>query len=85
MRSKKTRSPCGFGSSTPDRFAYVDKLRKTKKNFNGLDNLTDHLISKRQRGASFSIGVSRSAMNKIYIDEIIKNGDKNSPGPVYFN
>jgi hypothetical protein len=33
------------------------------------------------KGSTFPFGVSRERMKKIYVDEILNQGDKSSPGP----
>ena len=35
----------------------------------------------KRRTASYSFGVSRSAMKKIHVDEILKKGEEKLPGP----
>ena len=35
----------------------------------------------KRRTASYSFGVSRSVMKKIHVDEILKKGEENLPGP----
>ena len=38
-------------------------------------------LSTKMRTFSYSFGVSRSAMKKIHVDEILKKKDENLPGP----
>ena len=37
------------------------------------------------RTSSYSFGVSRSAMKKLHVDEILKKKDENLPGPERYN
>ena len=38
-------------------------------------------LSTKMRTSSYSFGVSRSAMKKLHVDEILKKKDENLPGP----
>ena len=68
----------GFGSSVKDRFGY-EALRKTKRDEGSLDGHPD--MDTKRSTAKYSFGVSRSAMKKLHVDEILKKGDVNNPGP----
>ena len=70
-----------FGSSQPDRFGY-EELRKHKRGLGGIDGPDKTTMDTfKNRTASFSFGVSRQAMKKIHVDEILKKRDENLPGP----
>lgn len=69
-----------FGSSET-RFGYED-LRKQKRDQGKIDGPSDTDIQKtKNRTYSYSFGVSRSAMKKIHVDEILKKTQDNLPGP----
>lgn len=64
-----------------DRFGYeeIKKEQRGRGNINSPDSVQP--LSTKIRTASFSFGVSRSAMKKIHVDEILKRKDENVPGP----
>ena len=54
-------------------------MRKKKLDEGKLDGRPE--VDTKRRTASYSFGVSRSAMKKIHVDEILKRKDENLPGP----
>ena len=64
-----------------DRFGYeeIKKQQRGRGDINSPDSVQP--LSTKIRTASFSFGVSRSAMKKIHVDEILKRKDENIPGP----
>ena len=69
-----------FGT-TENRFGY-ESLRKVKRDMGKIDGPSDTGIEKtKHRTYSYSFGVSRGAMKKIHVDEILKSKADNLPGP----
>lgn len=70
----------GFGKKE-SRFGYEE----FKKEQRGVGKIAspDHVnnLSTKMRTFSYSFGVSRSAMKKIHVDEILKKKEDNLPGP----
>ena len=69
----------GFGVRE-DRFGYEE----TKKHQRGVGNINDTQevnTQTKRRTFSYSFGVSRSAMKKLHVDEILKKKEDNLPGP----
>ena len=68
-----------------DRWGY-EELKKHQRGLGGIegaDNVNN--ISTKMRTSSYSFGVSRSAMKKLHVDEILKKKDENLPGPERYN
>ena len=61
-----------------DRFGY-EAVRKVKRDEGSLDGAPD--MDTKRATARYSFGVSRSAMKKLHVDEILRKGDENLPGP----
>ena len=57
----------------------MKKEQRTRGVINSPDTVTP--LSTKMRTFSYSFGVSRSAMKKIHVDEILKKKDENLPGP----
>ena len=70
----------GFGKKE-NRFGY-ESLRKVRRDQGKIDGPSDSEIEKtKMRTSSYSFGVSRSQMNKIHVDEILKKTGELVPGP----
>jgi len=70
----------GFGVRE-DRFGY-EECKKVQRGLGGIDSPETILpLSTKLRTSSYSFGVSRSAMKKLHVDEILKKKDENLPGP----
>ena len=70
----------GFGVRE-DRFGY-EELKKHQRGLGGIESPENiNNISTKMRTSSYSFGVSRSAMKKLHVDEILKKKDENLPGP----
>ena len=64
-----------------DRFGY-EEIKKVQRGLGAIDSPADVTpSSKKQKTFAYSFGVSRSAMKKIHVDEILKKKDENLPGP----
>lgn len=60
-------------------------MRKQKRGLGGVDGPDNELLERtKRRTASFSFGVSRHAMKKIHVDEILKKKEENLPGPDHY-
>lgn len=70
----------GFGIRE-DRFGY-EEIKKHQRGLGGIETPeTVGALSTKMRTSSYSFGVSRSAMKKLHVDEILKKKDENLPGP----
>ena len=64
-----------------ERWGYEEK-KKHQRGLGGLDSPdTVNPLSTKLKTFSYSFGVSRSAMKKIHVDEILKKKEDNLPGP----
>ena len=61
----------------------MKKHQRGVGNINSPDSILP--LSTKIRTSSYSFGVSRSAMKKIHVDEILKKKDENLPGPERYN
>jgi len=78
--SDKKVQGIGF-SKREDRFGYEElKKEQRGKGIIATPETVDPLSTKR-RTFSYSFGVSRGAMKKIHVEEILKKKDENLPGP----
>ena len=74
----------GF-SVREDRFGY-EEIKKHQRGLGGIESPENiNNISTKMRTSSYSFGVSRSAMKKLHVDEILKKKDENLPGPERYN
>lgn len=74
----------GFGVRE-DRFGY-EEIKKVQRGLGGIDSPDSvNPLSTKMRTSSYSFGVSRSAMKKLHVDEILKKKDENLPGPERYN
>ena len=70
----------GFGVKE-DRFGY-EETKKHQRGLGGIESPDSvNPLSTKMRTSSYSFGVSRSAMKKLHVDEILKKKDENLPGP----
>jgi hypothetical protein len=69
-------------TTSQDRFGY-ENVRFQKRQKGSIDGpgALDRHSNAFSKTFSFSFGVSRAEMKKIYVDEILKKGDTNLPGP----
>ena len=77
-----TKKPNGVGFGVrEDRFGY-EEIKKHQRGVGRIDS-PDSVdpLSTKNRTFSYSFGVSRSAMKKLHVDEILKKKDENLPGP----
>ena len=64
-----------------DRFGY-EEFKKHQRGIGKIDTPSVQAIdATKNKTFSYSFGVSRSAMKKLHVDEILKKGDTNLPGP----
>lgn len=61
----------------------MKKQQRGIGNINSPDSILP--LSTKLRTSSYSFGVSRSAMKKMHVDEILKRKDENLPGPERYN
>ena len=74
----------GFGVRE-DRFGY-EEIKKHQRGLGGIESPDSvNPLSTKMRTSSYSFGVSRSAMKKLHVDEILKKKDENLPGPDRYN
>ena len=74
----------GFGVRE-DRFGY-EEIKKHQRGLGGIESPDSvNPLSTKMRTSSYSFGVSRSAMKKLHVDEILKKKDENLPGPERYN
>lgn len=70
----------GFGVRE-DRFGY-EETKKVQRGLGGIESPESvGPLSTKMRTSSYSFGVSRSAMKKLHVDEILKKKEENLPGP----
>ena len=78
--SDKKNAGIGF-SKREDRFGY-EEMKKEQRGKGLIDTpQTVDPLSTKRRTFSYSFGVSRGAMKKLHVDEILKKKDENLPGP----
>lgn len=79
----KARPLAASFGCTQHRFGY-EEMKKRQRGAGKIDSPDPSSVtalSTKMRTSSYSFGVSRSAMKKLHVDEILKKKDENLPGP----